>query len=186
MKVMIDVDNTLCEFSGVLNEEVQKINDKIPNHSNWNHWNFYRGFITDKEFYDAAHRAQDRILECPEVPGASEMTLLIKKYGHEIVIASHREKQNIPILQEWLENNEIEYDEIHASNDKTVLFDEGSIRLVIEDSPIIISESCRRGILTVGIKKPWNRDVQGKCLLMIDNYLDINPSIHEILAIAEE
>jgi len=184
MKVMIDVDNTLCEFSEVLDEELQKVNKEIPNHLDWDHWDFYKGFITDEEFYQAAERAQDRILECPDIPGSSNITCILKSMGHKIVIASHRKKKNIPILKEWLNRNEIFFDEIHVSNDKTVLFD-GSIGLVIEDSPIIIKEACKRGICTIGIRRPWNSNVRGPKLIMTDDYFELNPSIYEILSMIE-
>lgn len=180
MKAIIDVDNTLCEYSFVLYEELNKINEEIPLPIDWNHWDFYKGMITEEDFYKAANRAQDRIMECREVPGAREFTENLLKIGFEIVIASHRQDDNKNLLEQWLMNKQIKYNEIHISYDKTVLFDK-SVKLVVEDSPVTINESCKRGISTIGVRRPWNRNLKDQNLIMINNYNTMDPIIYEML-----
>jgi hypothetical protein len=43
--------------------------------------------------------------------------------GFYIIIASHRVKQTLDAAAPWLRANNLAYDEIHLSYDKTVLFD---------------------------------------------------------------
>ena len=173
MKAVIDVDNTICEYSFVLYDELNKINKRIPLPIDWNDWNFYKGIITDEEFYRAADLAQDRIMECGVVPGAAEFLLALSSLGYEIVIASHRQNENRVLLEKWLTKGGIPYDSIHISFDKSVLFDDNSVRLVVEDSPVVIKESCKRGIITIGIRRPWNRHLKEKNLFMVNNFVSI-------------
>lgn len=177
MKAIIDVDNTLCEYSFVLYDELNKINDKVPLPIDWNNWNFYKGLISDEDFYKAADLAQERIMECGMVPGANKFTRVLSDLGYEIVIASHRQDNNKILLEKWLMKKGIKYDEIHISFDKTVLFEDESTRLVVEDSPVVIKESCKRGITTIGIRRPWNRNMKEKNLYMVNDYTSIIPDI---------
>ena len=177
MKAVIDVDNTICEYSFVLYDELNKINEQIPLPIDWNDWNFYKGIISDEEFYKAADLAQNRIMECSVVPGAREFLVALSNLGYEIVIASHRQNESKVLLEKWLMKNGMTYDSIHISFDKTVLFDDNSVGLVVEDSPVVIKESCKRGILTIGIRRPWNRHLKEKNLFMINNYTWISPYV---------
>jgi len=179
MKAVIDVDNTLCEYSFVLYDELNKINEEIPLPIDWNDWNFYKGIITDKEFYKAADLAQNRIMECNAVPGAKEFLAALSNLGFEIVIASHRQNESKLLLEKWLMKNEMKYDSIHISFDKTVLFDDNSVHLVVEDSPIIIKEACKRGIKTIGIRRPWNKHLEEQNLFMINDYTILFPYVTE-------
>lgn len=181
MRAVIDVDNTLCEYSFVLYDELNKINKAINLPIEWDDWDFYKGLVSDEDFYKAADLAQNRIMECGMVPGAKEFTHVLSDLGYEIVIASHRQDKNKILLEKWLNKNNIKFDKIHISFDKTVLFDDESVRLVVEDSPVIIKESCNRGITTIGIRRPWNRNMKEKNLFMINNYTSLIPNIKNIL-----
>jgi hypothetical protein len=46
------------------------------------------------------------------------------------------------------------HDEVHLSNDKSVLFD-GSWAIV-DDSPVTLGKAARAGIIRVGLRNPWN------------------------------
>jgi len=181
MKVMIDVDNTLCEYSFVLYDELNKINEEVPLPIDWNDWNFYKGLISDEDFYKAADLAQNRIMECNMVPGAKEFTQILSDLGYEIIIASHRQDESKLLLEKWLMKNGIKYNKIHISFDKTVLFGDEGVLLVVEDSPVVIKESCGRGITTLAIRRPWNRGLKDKNLYMINDYTSIIPDIKKRL-----
>ena len=50
--------------------------------------------------------------------------------------------------------SDLPFDEVHLSNDKSVLFD-GSWAIV-DDSPVTLGKAARAGIIRVGLRNPWN------------------------------
>lgn len=78
----------------------------------------------------------------------------LRKKGFYIVIASHRERETLPSTRRWLEKNDLPFDEIHLSYDKTVLFDR--CWAIIDDSPVTLDKARSAGIVRAGLKNPWN------------------------------
>ena len=72
-----------------------------------------------------------------------------------VVIASHRRKESYDLLVDWLEQYNMNYDSIHISYDKTILF-KSNIKYIIDDSPITMDAAIKNGICTIGLKYPWN------------------------------
>jgi hypothetical protein len=71
-----------------------------------------------------------------------------------IIVASHREKGTLSATLSWLNANNLVLDEIHLSNDKTILFDD--CQGVIDDSPLILEKAVQSGIIGTGLRMPWN------------------------------
>ena len=66
-----------------------------------------------------------------------------------------REKDFPPTVR-WLRQNGLLFDEIHLSNDKSVLFPESWA--IIDDSPITLDKAARTGIIRAGLLNPWNEN----------------------------
>jgi hypothetical protein len=65
------------------------------------------------------------------------------------------------------------YDEIHLSNDKSVLFND--LCAIVDDSPSVLDKAKAAGIIRVGLRCPWNEDIDHPLfdtLLEVLNYLN--------------
>ena len=69
--------------------------------------------------------------------------------------ASHRVKETLDATARWLLANNLVFDEIHLSYDKTVLFD--TCWGIIDDSPFTLHKAKKAGIVGAGLEMPWNK-----------------------------
>jgi hypothetical protein len=53
----------------------------------------------------------------------------------------------------------VPYDDLHCSEDKIARCVELDIELLIDDSPLNLSQAMEHGILVATILHPWNRDL---------------------------
>ena len=153
MNILVDIDNTLWDFSSVLFQELS-LKYNIPDPEHWVCWDFWKEHITKKIFYDTAnkiHQEQEKYIQYPE---AKPFLRNLKEKGHIIIIASHRAQKALEPTITWLRKNDLPFDKVHLSYDKTVLFD--CVDYVIDDSPSIINKACLEGIPTAALRKPWN------------------------------
>ena len=153
-KIIVDIDNTHWDFATVLYERMRAIDPAVTPPQEWHVFDFFKAYISTKTFYKiikSIHMDQDQFLPSSD---AQSFLASLKKMGFHIIIASHREKGTLGATVRWLQQNNLVFDELHLSNDKTVLFDE--CVAVIDDSPSILSKAADAGIIGTGLKMPWN------------------------------
>ena len=78
----------------------------------------------------------------------------LRNKGFYIIIASHREQGTFEPTERWLRMHNLAYDEIHLSNDKSVLFND--LCAIVDDSPSVLDKAKGAGIIRVGLRCPWN------------------------------
>jgi 5'(3')-deoxyribonucleotidase len=171
---VVDVDNTLCDFAPVFYEELVKYNPEIPKHTDWNEWDFYHGYMCEEDFFEAAHNAQMRIMECAPLDGADSFMRRLQE-DFNVLIASHRREESRELLARWMKKHNIRYDDIHISYDKTKMFN-GTTKVVIDDSPKTLNVAYCKGILATGLEFPWNSYMRGTVYLA-NNLFDIGEYI---------
>ena len=155
-KVIVDIDNTLWYFAPVLYERMKKVNPLVTPPSEWRLFDFWKSYLTAREFYKAIksiHVDQEQFAPYPDAAGFLSS---LKELGLHIIIASHREKGTLNATLNWLIANNLVFDEIHLSNDKTVLFDD--CLAVVDDSPFVLEKAAWSGVIGTGLKMPWNMD----------------------------
>lgn len=153
-RIVVDIDNTLWDFAPVLYERSKALNPALPPPSEWHSWEFWKPYLTAKSLYGVIreiHMEQDRFGVYPET---KEFLALLKDAGFYIIIASHREKGTTDAARQWLVKHDLDYDEIHLSYDKTVLF--SSAWAVVDDSPVTLTKAKEAGIVRTGLRCPWN------------------------------
>lgn len=158
-KAVVDIDNTLWHFCDVLYKELKILNNAMPPPDHWIDWDFWKRYCTLDDFMAAIHRIQmnqDDESHLP-YPGAQNLLQTLKKHHFHIVIASHRTPKSMPQTRRWLTRHDLVFDELHLSNDKTVLFDE-TCHIVVDDSPVTLQKAVEYGILASGLAFPWNRN----------------------------
>ena len=85
----------------------------------------------------------------------------MKGMGFYIVVASHRRPDALGATVRWLYKNGLVYDQIHLTNDKTVLFDDSWG--VIDDTLDILRKARDAGIVRAGLRTPWNEGEGPPC-----------------------
>ncbi len=89
-------------------------------------------------------------------PDARKFLFSLKELDLHVIIASHREKEALGVTVAWLNQNDLIFDELHLSNDKTVLFND--CWAIVDDSQFTLEKAAKTGIVVTGLKMPWNKD----------------------------
>ncbi len=175
-RIIIDIDNTLWDFAPVLWEGLKEVNSDVPDPSEWNHWDFWKEYVSEKVLYRKIreiHIRQEMFLPFTD---AEVFLSSLKDSGHHIIIASHRDDNTFDITERWLRKFNLIFDEIHLSHDKSVLFSE--CYAVVDDSPLLLGEAMKSGLTACGLKKPWNNGFEYplfESLFEVFEYLKVNP-----------
>jgi hypothetical protein len=74
----------------------------------------------------------------------------------QVIIASHREEGILDATARWLQTNDLAFDEIYPSYDKTVLFDD--CWGVVDDSPFTLWKAEKASIIGTRLQMPWNEE----------------------------
>lgn len=153
-RIIVDIDNTLWDLAPVLYEGLTCENPELPPVSAWDRWDFWRGHIPREVFYTVlreVHMRQDRFAPFPD---ARPFLTGLREDGFHVVIASHREKAAFDATSRWLDKYDLPYDDLHLSNDKSVLFHMSWG--VVDDSPVVLEGARAAGIVRAGLRRPWN------------------------------
>lgn len=178
-KAVIDIDNTLWHFCDVLYEELRGLNEAMKPPDHWITWDFWTDYCSVEDFMSAIRRIQLHQDDEDHVPYEEAKHFLdtLKEHDFNIVIASHRVPESLNPTEKWLLNHNLVFDELHLSNDKTVLFDE-DCRIVVDDSPVILEKAAQKGIVTAGLSFPWNRNHINNGYRLFESLDDV---LHHIL-----
>lgn len=158
-KAIIDIDNTLWHFCGVLYEQLKTIAPAVPAPDHWVNWYFWMHYCSEDEFWAAINRIhlnQDDDAYMP-YDEAGEFLGILKDHDFHITIASHRTAESFIQTKRWLRKHDLIFDELHCSPDKTLLFDE-SCFIVVDDSPFVLEKAVEKGVMASGLMFPWNRN----------------------------
>jgi len=167
-KIIVDIDNTLWDLAPELWKHLQAFNPQMPPPERWNDWGFWEELVRTKDLYRAlreVHMQQDQYMPYPE---SREFLAALKERRFHIIIASHREKGTLDSTVRWLRKYDLAFDEVHLSNDKSVLFD-GSWAIV-DDSPVTLAKAAKAGVIRVGLRNPWN---EGMDHPLFDNLTEV-------------
>ncbi len=152
--IIVDIDNTLWDFASVLYQRMRAVNPSVTPPQEWHIFDFFKTYISTETFLEiikSIHVDQDHFLPFGD---ARSFLSSLKALGFHIIIASHREEGTYEVTAKWLEENDLVYDELHLSYDKTVLFDDCAA--VIDDSPFVLEKAKEAGVMGLGLRMAWN------------------------------
>jgi hypothetical protein len=173
---VVDIDNTLWHFCDALYRRLSVLNITVPTPDGWADWNFWERFCSVEEFMDAindVHLNQDHEDHQP-YPEARRFLSGLRDAGYRVVIASHRLPESRNQTERWLNLHGLAYEELHLSQDKTVLFS-APVDVVVDDAPPVLEAAKRRNAITTGLLFPWNRSFGGnghRLFLNLDEVLE--------------
>ena len=142
---IIDIDNTLWQFSDAFYLELKKINRNFPTPDHWCTYDIWEGYCSVEDFIAAINRIHqnqdsDQYQPYPESRG---FLSALNTHGFHIILASHRMKEMRQPTERWLARHRLPYDELHLSLDKTVLFPTADV--VVDDSPLTLVKAIESG-----------------------------------------
>ncbi len=171
--VMVDVDSTLWDFGLELSK---RMSAKFPEKEiplEFDTWN------APLDFFDCQNDAYDLFVDIHKTQHtygtfkhANFLVRNLRRAGYYILIASNRKPVTKPFLMEWLEINDIVYDEVYCDVDKRELFDTHDISLVIDDSPYIQESTMNLDIPVLTLRYKYNKSIRGT--KKFDNLLQMN------------
>jgi hypothetical protein len=178
---IIDIDNTLWQFSDAFYLELTKINGNFPTPDRWSSYNVWEGYCSIEDFISAIstiHHNQNSDQYQP-YPESREFLSSLRGHGFHIIIASHRTPETRQPTEQWLTRHGLPYDELHLSLDKTVLFPKADI--VVDDSPLTLEKAIESGALGAGLLFPWNGGYASNGFKLFKN---LNEVLHYILTVS--
>lgn len=176
---IIDIDNTLWQFSDAFYQELTKTNGNFPTPDRWSTYDLWEGYCSVEDFIAAINRIHHRqdSDEYRPYPESRDFLTSLRAQGFHVVIASHRTPATSPPTERWLARHGLPYDELHLSLDKTVLFPRADV--VVDDSPLTLEKAVEHGALGAGLSFPWNRDYPSNGFSL---FQDLNEVLDHILA----
>jgi hypothetical protein len=153
-RIIVDIDNTLWDFATPFWKKIE--HRGVPRPSEW-HGDFWKDYFTVEEFLrtiDEVHKEQDA--SAAPFPEAAPFLAALKTGGRHITIASHRNPSSRGVTEKWLKAHGLAYDELYVGPDKTVLFDDHHV--IVDDSAELLNKAAAKGLITAGLRYPWNRD----------------------------
>jgi hypothetical protein len=170
---IIDIDNTLWQFSDAFYLELKKINKDFPTPDHWTTYNIWEGYCSVEDFIAAInviHHSQDNDQYQP-YPESQSFLSSLKEHGFHIILASHRVPATKQPTELWLARHRLPYDELHLSLNKTVLFPKADV--VVDDSPLTLEKAIKNGALGAGLLFPWNRTYVSNGFRLFQNLDDV-------------
>ena len=173
-----DVDETLFGFNSALRACAISHGYRFPTMEECTHWNAVYDFIPKHEaikLFDEVHKHQ---CDYAPYPDAKEFLHFMWKHFY-VIIASHRDTDHEPQLREWLRMNDLLYDKIDVSFDKTRLFTNPLVKVVVDDRDETLRIAMDAGITAIGLRRPWNENSKDRKYVLLESLPDILEYIEE-------
>jgi phosphoglycolate phosphatase-like HAD superfamily hydrolase len=160
-KAIVDVDSILWNFLGEMKTRMRKMYPEKTIPEEFDDWGDPESlFDTVDEMiatFDNMHESQEQF---EPFEGAVKMLQTLRDKGYRIHIASNRPPHTRDALERWLKAKNLVYDVIFAAMDKSVLFDDPSIDILIDDRPSTQLDGIERGFLVLTLDYKYNQHVE--------------------------
>lgn len=163
-RVGIDLDGVCYDFNLSLRFWLETIKGAKLNYAPSVRWEFYEDWgLSLEEFLRECNRAADAghlFRHGPVLNDAKAQLERLRDAGHTIVLITDRNfgesgKPSRDHTSEWLFENEIPYDEIHFTSNKSSV----EVDFHIDDKPQNVVEMANAGVDAWMLDCPWNHDV---------------------------
>lgn len=153
-KIIVDIDNTLWNLAPVFFEYLKRYNPEIPVEDLERGERRLKSYIPREDLLGVLkeiHMRQDEFVPYPE---AHEFLASLRKMGFHVIIASIRDEETREATERWLNKYDLVYDELHLSDDKSVLFSDAWG--IVDDSTWTLDKAAQAGIVRTGLVNVWN------------------------------
>jgi uncharacterized HAD superfamily protein len=160
-RIALDIDSTLHHYWDLLSD-LSKARYGVPlDYEEQTSWS-----ITAIEHHqlralvEETHSAE-HVLAAEPYPDAVETVRAWHDQGHWILVTSHRAGSAHAATEAWLEKIALPFDDLHCSYDKISRCVELGIDVLVDDSPVNLSQARENGIVGATIIHPWNAELVG-------------------------
>jgi len=153
-KIIVDIDNTLWELAPVFFEYLKRYNPEIPVEDLKRGETKLKGYIPREDLYGVLKEIHMRQEQFEPYPEARDFLANLKDMGFFVIIASIRDEKARDATERWLKKYGLIYDEVHLTNDKTVLFNDAWA--IVDDSIWTLDKAAQAGIVRTGLRNVWN------------------------------
>ena len=153
-RIIVDIDNTLWDFATPFWKKIEHHGVPLPSEWTGDFWKDYFTIEQFQRYIDEVHQEQDA--GAAPFPEAAAFLSALRTGGRRITIASHRNPASREVTEKWLKTHSLVYDELYVGPDKTVLFDDHDA--IVDDSVELLDKAAAKGLITAGLRYPWNRD----------------------------
>jgi len=183
---IVDVDETLWGFNDALRDCAISHGYPFPTMEQCTHWNSVYEFIPKPEAIKLFDEVHDNQCQYAPFPDARGFLRFMRKHFY-VIIASHRNPNSLMELTRWLKINDLPYDGIHVSFDKSSLFTTPRARIVIDDRDETLRKGMDAGLVALGLRRPWNQNSKDRDYLLFESLREIQRYIEKnILSIEGE
>lgn len=175
---IVDVDEILWGFNDALRDLALSRGYRFPTREECVHWGSVYDFIPKHEalkLFDEVHENQCRYAPFPD---AKDFLVFMRRHFY-VLIASHRHQDHTPMLMEWLRINELEYDGLNVSFDKTKLFSIPNAKVVVDDRDETLRIAMDARLVAVGLRRPWNENSKDRDYLLFESLPEIEEYIEK-------
>ncbi len=159
MRIAIDIDSTLHHYWDRLSDAaLRRFGIDLPYEEQLD-WGITRLRPDQLALCIEETHGSQAILAGEPYPDAAAIVTRWRDDGHDIHIASHRDRAALAPTADWLARIGVPYDDLHCSDDKVARCVELGIGLLIDDSPLNLAAAIEQGIVVATILHPWNRDL---------------------------
>ena len=182
MRIAIDIDSTLHHYWDTLSASARRrFGIDLPYDQQFT-WSISRlraeqlRACVDDTHSDAA------IAAAVPYPNAVETVNAWHEAGHFIHITSHRAERCQAATDAWLDAIGLRRDELYCSDDKIARCREIGIDILIDDSPVNITDALEAGILPATLLHPWNQDLcEEEDVICAENWTDLGRQLAPML-----
>lgn len=170
MRIAIDIDNVLRDFTGALIEEYKK---DFPDHKVGfiNKWDLSQFFPIGKQIYDYAfkHKAESIFRYGKPCEGVAMFISELKAQGHEIwlITTQPHGKEFLTIL--WIYANIPVWDSIVYTKNKEVV----NCDILLDDAPHNIKAFIKSGKRGIYFDQPWNVKMKGERVKSLEEFINL-------------
>ena len=176
MVAVVDVDEILWGFNDALRACAVSHGYHFPTMKECTHWGAIYDFIPKREAIELFDEVHEHQCDYAPFPYAREFLWFMRKHFY-VIIASHRNTDHKPQLREWLRKNGMAYDKIDVSFDKTRLFSDRMVKVVVDDRDETLRIAMDAGITAVGLRRPWNENSKDRKYLLFETLPEIQQYI---------
>ncbi|MEM5878851.1 MAG: hypothetical protein QXF12_08320 [Candidatus Aenigmatarchaeota archaeon] len=172
-KVILDIDDTLVDFSGKMYRNLKKYypDIKFPYPSDWR-WGTIKKIIGHKKFDEMIDITVEECNQSKPFPEVPEYTNILYELGYEIVILTHRSLSAYEGTKRFLLNNSIKYHELIVTHVPKIQFIDDNTVFIVDDAPHTLKDvkKYRPHVKLFARKMRYNKDIKG--VIRINNLFD--------------
>jgi FMN phosphatase YigB (HAD superfamily) len=169
---IVDVDETLWAFHDAVFATGSEMGVRIPKRRECTGWEAIYKYSGQDQVIEVFNRVHSHQCSYNPYPYAEQFLKFMKSKFH-VIIASHRKDEYRAELVEWLKIHDLVYDEVVVSSDKTSMFDNPRVAVVVDDRADTINAALAKNKIGVGLRKPWNTCSEYSSMTLFDNLEDI-------------